>query len=133
MAIIVKTCDVNNANEHKAGKYKFSYDESSKQIVAEGSKIKHDTFCLTVESTFLERPRRQRMRIAICDGGDQKQKFNFSDGRVTSVLSPNICAGYEYYRYRDGMASVPLVFHECFPNSFALSASPDFIQSVQDI
>ena len=116
--VFVKSCDVENDNHHKAGKYKFSYDTTSKQIVAEGSKIKHETFCLTVSEE--NRVKRQRMRIGVCDSSDQKQKFEYVGGRVYSVLNPNSCAGFEYHRYRDGLASVPLVFYQCFPNTFAL-------------
>jgi len=132
-AMFVGYCDVENENHHRAGKYKFSYDTGSKQIVAEGSKIKHETFCLTVSNE--NRVKRERMRIDVCDASDQKQKFEYVGGRIYSVLNPNACAGFEYARYENhkddypsntdenltGLASLPLVFYKCHPNTFALN------------
>ena len=89
-------------------------------IVAEGSKLKHATFCLSLEEPA--RLKRQRVRLALCDEESSSQKFQVTNGIISPLNNTEICAGFEYSRLRDGSAEegVPLVFSKCYLNNFAL-------------
>ena len=117
--IEIATCDgdVFHENPHKSGRFKFSYNNFTNQIISEGSRLKTKNrkapFCVAITDT--ERVKRQRVRLVSCAEDDARQKFLIDSGRVVVMSNTNICMGYDYYKNDN----VPLLFLGCKLNSFA--------------
>jgi hypothetical protein len=120
--IWVKSCDAGNANANKAGKYWFSFDESTGLITSEGSRNKdpENVMCMVINSN--ERFYKQRVRLAKCDSDDLLQQFDFVDGKLYSRGNARLCAGYEYHLWAAASMDIgtPFVFTTCYPNAFAI-------------
>ena len=107
--IWITTCDSENANSAKAGKFQFSYDEVSGLVTSEGSRLKdpESVFCLTINSNT--RFYKQRVKLAECDSDNELQRFDYRDGRIYSRGNLRLCGGMEFGKLAaEGMT--PFVF-----------------------
>ena len=121
--IWIKTCDANNANQNKAGKYWFRYDLTTGRIHLPGSILKAGSteYCMRITNPDMKY--KQRVRIAPCNPNDKNQRFDFTDGKIYSRENRRVCAGYEYHKLlTDGNANgTPLLFNTCYPNVWAVT------------
>lgn len=121
--IWIKACAADHSNVNKAGKWQFTYDDDTKRITSEGSRIKDadNLFCLRI--TNPEMKNKQRIRLAPCNPNDENQKFEVEDGRIYSAQNHRLCAGYQYFKLRDdgSTTGAPLMMNTCYPNAWAVT------------
>ena len=87
-------CKTDGNNALKLGKKQWIYNETTGQIFSYGSLVKNPSnpFCLYVNN--INRFYKQRVRIARCDENDNRQAFDFIDGRVHLRTSLRHCLSY---------------------------------------
>jgi hypothetical protein len=113
-----KNCDAGNTNTAKAGKYWWSFDESTGLIKSLGAEVagKGD-FCWKINS--LTRYGKQRVKLAVCDDTSEKQQFQVINGRVHPMGENRLCLGYEEYRMTNEGTGVAMTFQDCYPSTWA--------------
>ena len=109
--------DAASPNSNKAGKYWWSYDESTGQVRSEGSFLQrpHKPFCWFVirpESMYF-----QRLKIKVCDFADETQRFRMIDGRIFPEVNPRICVGHEVGT-DGGVFKVSVGLSKCYSNNY---------------
>ena len=113
-----KTCDAANANTAKAGKYWWSFDESTGLIKSYGAEISgKGDFCWNINN--LARYGKQRVKLAACDETSEKQQFDVVNGRVHPRGEHRICLGYEEYRMTNDATGVAMTFQDCYPSTWS--------------
>ena len=68
-------------------------------------------FCWELNS--LTRFFKQRVTIQVCDQNEEKQKFDYTDGKIHSRAESRLCAGYQQYSFSQEIA---LTFSDCYTN-----------------
>ena len=96
-------------------KYQWSYNQESGLIKSIGSEIKdtENPFCWYLE--FVDHMWTQRVKIIPCDATDDRQKFDFIDGRIHLRDYPTLCIGFEPDNTGSAQ-SIALTAMKCYPN-----------------
>lgn len=121
--------DIKHKNKIKSGKYKWRFNEDpvtkSGTIESVGSSQKDKKtgkkgprFCWTFHKPDSEW--KQRVKLARCIDDHPAQKWRYIDGRIMSVLSKNLCMGYETAVYAENGGEVALTMMACFHNHWGM-------------
>ena len=105
-------------NAKKAGKFWWTYDETTGLVRSEGSFALRPTkpFCWWVQKP--ESMWSQRLKIKACDESDAQQKFKFDNGRIFLEAYPRICVGHEVDT-NGQTQQVAMTLIKCYANNFA--------------
>ena len=113
-----KTCEADNANANKAGKYQWSFDAATGQIKSKGAKdTLNKNFCWNVANTG--RNGKQRVKIKGCEEDSDNQRFVVIAGRVHLSVNTKLCVGVEEYKLDEATAGTGIALTTgCFWTPF---------------
>lgn len=110
-----------SANQFKSDKFRWSFDANSGLVKSIGAENQDMDLCWAISDK--NRNYKQRVKLMACDGNNEKQVFDYFDGRLHLRARDRLCVGFEHYKI--GTGSTALVFTTCYPNGFGVVNNGD--------
>lgn len=109
----------------KQGRFQWQWFPETGQIRNIGSELKFENkpFCITFYKP--ESEWKQRAKIDPCDDEDERQQFEFKEGRIHSKMNTDLCMGYEVSKYNEFNGQVALTLMSCFGNQWGVLDAPE--------